>query len=116
MTMDGGTLQLSPVGRVLKNRHLEVPAKPDSMTVLPVPRPKIGDGELIDENSEARTILSLEDGNFPPSFELLEGMGRPISDRITDAANRRGLLKPEIVRGGHAWAGVVPSDHSRACL
>ena len=92
-------IAIIPCAASVRDAQVEIPAKPDLLTVLPVPMLKIGaDGDLIDANNEARTILSLEDGNFPPLFELLEGMGRSISDWITDAANGRGLLKPEIVR------------------
>ena len=47
---------------------------------------------------------SLDATPLPPLFELVEGMGRPISDWLRDAAEGRGLLKPEIVRA------VVPGQ------
>ncbi len=74
-------------------------AVPDLLSVLPVPMLKVdGEGELLEVNAEARTILAVGDGALPPLFELVEGMGRPIADWLTDAAEGRGLLKPEIVR------------------
>ena len=77
----------------------EILAEPGLLDVLPVPMLKIAsDGGLIEANHEARAILSLEEGPLPPLFELVEGMGRPITDWLSDAAKGRGLLKPEIVR------------------
>ena len=72
----------------------------DLLSAMPVPMLKISsDGALLQANTEARTILSLADDTaLPPLFELVEGMGRPIADWLTDAAKGRGLLKPEIVR------------------
>ena len=62
------------------------------------------DGTLIEANTEARAIFGLKGGALPPLFELVEGMGRPISDWLVDAAEGRGLLQPEIVRA------VVPGQ------
>lgn len=74
-------------------------ARPGLLEALPVPMIKVAaDGALIEANHEARSIFSLEPGPLPPLFELVEGMGRPISDWLADASNGRGLLKPEIVR------------------
>ena len=71
----------------------------DLLEALPVPMLKIAqDGALLEANSQARTILSITDPGLPPLFELVEGMGRPIADWLSDAAAGRGLLKPEIVR------------------
>lgn len=80
-------------------------AHPGLLDALPVPMLKIAaDGTLIEANTEARAIFGLQGGALPPLFELVEGMGRPISDWLTDAAEGRGLLKPEIVRA------VVPGQ------
>ena len=80
-------------------------AQPGLLNALPVPMLKISaDGTLIEANSEARSIFGLRDAALPPLFELVEGMGRPISDWLADAAEGRGLLKPEIVRA------VVPGQ------
>ncbi len=74
-------------------------AVPDLLSVLPVPMLKVNEtGLLLEANAEARAILAISDGALPPLFELVEGMGRPIADWLSDAANGRGLLKPEIVR------------------
>ena len=80
-------------------------AHPGLLDALPVPMLKIAsDGTLIEANTEARAIFGLKGGPLPPLFELVEGMGRPISDWLTDAAEGRGLLQPEIVRA------VVPGQ------
>ena len=80
-------------------------SRPDLLGALPVPMLKISeDGTLLEANAEARTILSLDEDSLPPLFELVEGMGRPISDWLADAASGRGLLRPEIVRA------VVPGQ------
>ncbi|MGR3511881.1 MAG: ATP-binding protein [Paracoccaceae bacterium] len=74
-------------------------AVPDLLSVLPVPMLKVNEaGLLLEANREARSILALDDDAYPPLFELVEGMGRPIADWLQDAAQGRGLMKPEIVR------------------
>ena len=74
-------------------------AQPGLLEALPVPMLKIAvDGGLIEANTEARSIFGLKDEKLPPLFELVEGMGRPISDWLSDAAEGQGLLRPEIVR------------------
>ncbi|MEM9427504.1 MAG: ATP-binding protein [Pseudomonadota bacterium] len=80
-------------------------AVPDLLSVLPVPMLKVNEkGHLLEVNREARAILAIGEGALPPLFELVEGMGRPIADWLSDAAIGRGLLKPEIVRA------VVPGQ------
>ncbi|MEM7752270.1 MAG: ATP-binding protein [Pseudomonadota bacterium] len=72
---------------------------PDLLSVLPVPMLKVNEaGRLLEVNREARAVLAIDEETLPPLFELVEGMGRPIADWLSDAANGRGLLKPEIVR------------------
>ena len=72
---------------------------PDLLNALPVPLLKIAaDGSIREANLQARKLLLVENAEVPPLFELVEGMGRPISDWIEDAIAGRGLLKPEIVR------------------
>jgi len=74
-------------------------AVPDLLSVLPVPMLKVNEaGLLLEANKEARSILALDPEALPPLFELVEGMGRPIADWLSDAAHGRGLMKPEIVR------------------
>jgi two-component system cell cycle sensor histidine kinase/response regulator CckA len=66
---------------------------------LPVPVLEIAvDGAIISANSPARQLLSLSSKSLPPLYDLVEGMGRPISEWLADAAAGRGLLKSEFVR------------------
>lgn len=88
----------SHVGRLAPDNASAL-AVPDLLSVLPVPMLKVNEaGLLLEANQEARAILALEPDAFPPLFELVEGMGRPIADWLSDAAHGRGLMKPEIVR------------------
>ncbi len=88
----GAEGECDPAGLVL--------AQSDLLSALPVPMIKIGeDGKVLQANPQARDILMLEeDAVLPPIFEMVEGMGRPIMDWLSDASKGRGLLKPEIVR------------------
>ncbi len=66
---------------------------------LPVPVLEIAvDGSIISANTPARQLLSLSALALPPLYDLVEGMGRPISEWLADAAAGRGLLKSEFVR------------------
>ncbi len=66
---------------------------------LPVPVLEIAvDGSITSANAPARQLLSLTEGTLPPLYDLVEGMGRPISEWLADAAAGRGLLKSEFVR------------------
>ncbi|MGI9393718.1 MAG: ATP-binding protein [Boseongicola sp.] len=66
---------------------------------LPVPVLEIAvDGAIIFANAPARQLLSLSENAMPPLYDLVEGMGRPISEWLADAAAGRGLLKSEFVR------------------
>ncbi|MEO9824440.1 MAG: ATP-binding protein [Paracoccaceae bacterium] len=83
----------------LADNNPSILGKSDLLEALPVPMLKIAkDGTLLEANAQARTILSITDPVLPALFELVEGMGRPIADWLSDAAAGRGLLKPEIVR------------------
>ncbi|MDD9921316.1 MAG: ATP-binding protein [Boseongicola sp.] len=66
---------------------------------LPVPLLKISkNGDVLSANELARNLLELEAEELPPLYELVEGMGRPISEWLADAGVGRGLLKSEFVR------------------
>ncbi|MDJ1016653.1 MAG: ATP-binding protein [Paracoccaceae bacterium] len=70
---------------------------------LPVAMLKIlPDGQIRDANKEARRLLRTDDGPLPPIYELAEGMGRPITEWLADAAEGHGLMKPEVVRSSAA--------------
>lgn len=74
-------------------------SEPGLLEALPVPMLKISaEGNLLEVNREARTVLGLNECKLPALFELVEGLGRPISEWLGDAVMGRGLLKPEIVR------------------
>ena len=68
---------------------------------LPVPILRIStSGEIRTANGPARRLLCL-DGDPEPSpalYEIVEGMGRSVSDWLADAVACRGLVKPEFVR------------------
>ncbi len=92
-------LPSTPLGVAGESENTSALAIPDLLNVLPVPMLKVSEeGTLLEANQEARSILAIEEDTLPPLFELVEGMGRPIADWLSDAANGRGLLKPEIVR------------------
>ena len=99
--LDENTRRLTVVPQT---RDVSLDAQPvmvrgDFLDALPVPMLKIAaDGQLIQANAEARTILGIGSTELPPLFELVEGMGRPIADWLSDAAEGKGLMKPEIVR------------------
>ena len=71
----------------------------DLLSGLPVPILKIDvDGQVQYANIPAQKLLHLPDTDPPPLYELVEGMGRPIAEWLSDAAQGRGLLKTEFVR------------------
>lgn len=91
--------------RVVYLVPLQVPdvsplAAPGLLDAMPVPMLKIAtDGCCLAANVEARAIFDIDaEQELPPLYELVEGMGRPISDWVSEAAQGRGLLKPQIVR------------------
>ena len=66
---------------------------------LPVPILRVaGDGVIETANDPARRLLGLGAGPPPPLYEIVEGMGRSVTDWLADAIASKGLLKPEIVR------------------
>jgi signal transduction histidine kinase/CheY-like chemotaxis protein len=79
------------------SRHLTL--TPDVFEGLPVPILNIAtDGAILSANLSARKLLTLGADDLPPLYDLVEGMGRPIAEWLTDAANGRGLMKTEFVR------------------
>ncbi len=66
---------------------------------LPVPIVRIAtDGDIEAANKPARKLLALEEEPYQPLYQIVEGMGRSVSDWLADAVGCRGLLKPEFVR------------------
>ncbi len=66
---------------------------------LPVPILRIATaGEIEAANAPARKLLGMDLAPYPPLYQIVEGMGRSVSDWLADAVASRGLLKPEFVR------------------
>ncbi|SLN27438.1 Blue-light-activated protein [Roseivivax jejudonensis] len=56
------------------------------------------DGAILAANREARSLLALDCHEGARLGTLLEGLGRPIAEWIADAAEGRGLNRPEFLR------------------
>ncbi|MEP5761122.1 MAG: ATP-binding protein [Litoreibacter sp.] len=56
------------------------------------------DGRVAEANRLARGLMRLENREGAQLSDLVEGLGRPISDWLSDAAEGRSLQKPEILR------------------
>ena len=70
---------------------------------LPVPILKIDvDGQVGYANTPAKKLLNFPESDPPPLYDLVEGMGRPIAEWLSDAAQGRGLVKTEFVRATRA--------------
>ena len=66
---------------------------------LPVPLLKLSaDGKVQLSNRPARDLLGVELCNDRPLGEMLEGLGRPIRDWLSDAAAGRGTVHSEFLR------------------
>jgi len=66
---------------------------------LPVALAQIGvDGRIGSTNRLARTLLGLGPDDSPFFWQVVEGLGRPVSDWLEDARAGRALGRPEIVR------------------
>lgn len=57
-----------------------------------------GDGRIIDTNRPARSLLGLAPGESRYFWEVVEGLGRPVSDWLDDAREGRALNRPEVLR------------------
>ncbi len=72
----------------------------DGIEDLPVPLLKLSrKGEVLAANREARGLLPMPIGVGTRLSELLEGMGRPLADWITDVAEGRPSQGPQFLRG-----------------
>jgi two-component system cell cycle sensor histidine kinase/response regulator CckA len=72
----------------------------DGIEDLPVPLLKLSrKGEILAANREARGLLPMSVGVGTRLSELLEGMGRPLADWITDVAEGRPSQGPQFLRG-----------------
>lgn len=56
------------------------------------------DGCVKDSNRIARSLLGLEDEPAENMSDLIEGLGRPVSDWLSDAAEGKGLHRPEVLK------------------
>ncbi len=56
------------------------------------------DGRVRDSNRIARALLALDDDPADSLNDLIEGLGRPVSDWLADAAEGRGLHRPEVLK------------------
>ena len=57
-----------------------------------------GEGKIIDTNRPARGLLGLAPGESRYFSEVVEGLGRPVSDWLDDAREGRALNRPEVLR------------------
>ncbi len=66
---------------------------------LPVPMLRVSpDGVVELSNQLARDMLEIEPGETPSLGALVDGLGRPVADWLADAAQGRGLARPEFVK------------------
>ncbi len=87
----------APLGKSIE------PSAPGSLSsleeALPVPVLKIaGDGSIRTANAAARILFRLDGPDYPPFYDLAEGMGRPVSHWLRDAMEGHGLNRPEVMR------------------
>ena len=67
---------------------------------LPVPLLKLGrDGVVLSANREARTLLPMPIVESARLSDLLEGLGRPVIEWLTEAFERRGQPGAQFLRG-----------------
>ncbi|MFQ6548999.1 ATP-binding protein [Aestuariibius sp. 2305UL40-4] len=66
---------------------------------LPVPLLKIApNGDVLASNGEARALLGLPLGRDARLSDLVEGLGRPLTDWLQQAVEGQGLNRPEFLR------------------
>ena len=71
----------------------------EAMEEFPVALLKIAqDGQIVDANHLARDMMELEKAPNKRLSDLVEGLGRPISEWLSDASEGRSLHKPEVLR------------------
>ncbi|MEL6169442.1 MAG: ATP-binding protein [Pseudomonadota bacterium] len=85
----------------------EAPSDWALIDLLPVPLLKIApDGQVQQANRMARELLEMSPGEHPSLGALVEGLGRPILDWLSDAAGGRGLGRPEFVQAARPGKDV----------
>lgn len=60
------------------------------------------EGNVVGSNRLARALLGLVSGEQQPFWEIVEGLGRPVSDWLEDARAGRALGRPEVLRASAA--------------
>lgn len=55
-------------------------------------------GRISDSNRIARSLLGLEEQPAETMSDVIEGLGRPISDWLSDALEGKGLHRPEVLK------------------
>ena len=72
----------------------------DAIEDLPVPLLKVApSGEILSCNREARALLPMPVGHGTRLSDLLEGLGRPVIDWLTETIEGRGSPTPQFLRG-----------------
>jgi len=56
------------------------------------------EGRVKDSNRIARSLLALEDATAATLNDLIEGLGRPVSEWLAEAAEGKGLHRPEVLK------------------
>lgn len=56
------------------------------------------DGQLVEANRLARALMQLDDLGEKRLSDLVDGLGRPVGDWLSDAAEGRSLQKPEVLK------------------
>lgn len=78
----------------------ELSAEWDAIEDLPVPLLKISsDGVVLASNREARSLLDIATTNGKRVSDMLDGLGRPISDWLREAIEGRGGYVSQFLRG-----------------
>lgn len=74
----------------------------DAIEELPVPLLKISaTGEVLSSNHEARTLLDNKIADGCRMSDLLEGLGRPLTDWITETVEGKGMGAPQFLEAIH---------------
>lgn len=93
----------SDLTETTRSNNVKLEAAEPLLDGLPVPILKIdADGRVGYANTPAQKLLNFPESDAPPLYDLVEGMGRPIAEWLSDAAQGRGLVKTEFVRATRA--------------
>ena len=96
----GGRREIYLLPADAAGRGAASPANWDAIEDLPVPLLKVAiTGEVLASNREARGLLPMPVGTGTRLSDLLEGLGRPVIDWLTETAEGRGNPTPQFLRG-----------------